>query len=107
MGPRSPTKRSTSRTQRRDRCFRFLGARSDTASERGYSAFITAADGAGVWTIQSSIFPETVPSLVLHDRAGFRTVGRRERMARMSYGPYAGRWRDTILVKRCTSSEPE
>lgn len=71
------------------------------------SAFIAAADEAGVWTIQSSIFPENIPSLVLHDRAGFRIVGRRERIARMSYGPYVGRWRDTILLERRASSEPE
>lgn len=71
------------------------------------SAFITATDKAGVWTIQSSVFPENIPSLVLHDRASFRTVGRRERIARMSYGPYAGRWRDTTLVERRAPSEPE
>lgn len=50
------------------------------------SVFITAADEAGVWTIRSSIFPENLPSLVLHDMADFRAGGRRERVARMSYG---------------------
>jgi phosphinothricin acetyltransferase len=63
-------------------------------------AFLHAADAAGIWTVQSSIFPENPASLALHDRAGFRRVGRRERIALMTYGPWAGQWRDTILVER-------
>lgn len=53
----------------------------------------------GYWTIQGSIFPENHASLALHDRAGFRRIGTRERIALMSHGPFAGRWRDTILVE--------
>jgi L-amino acid N-acyltransferase YncA len=63
-------------------------------------AFITAADEAGVWTIQSSIFPENAASMKLHQASGFRVVGRRERIARAEVGPHAGQWRDTILVER-------
>ncbi|PPF56551.1 N-acetyltransferase [Rathayibacter sp. AY1C2] len=63
-------------------------------------ALIEAADAAGLWTIQSSIFPENIASLALHDRAGFRRVGTRERIALMTYGPAAGTWRDTILIER-------
>jgi phosphinothricin acetyltransferase len=63
-------------------------------------AFLRAADEAGYWTVQSSIFPENEASLRLHRSAGFREVGRRERIALMPFGPYAGRWRDTILVER-------
>ncbi|WGW14024.1 GNAT family N-acetyltransferase [Saxibacter everestensis] len=64
------------------------------------TAFIALADEAGVWTIQSSIFPENTASRRLHERHGFRTVGRRERIAQMTYGPLAGHWRDTILIER-------
>jgi L-amino acid N-acyltransferase YncA len=53
----------------------------------------------GIWTIQSGIFPENAASLALHESHGFRQVGRRERIALMTYGPYAGTWRDTILVE--------
>jgi L-amino acid N-acyltransferase YncA len=60
---------------------------------------IQRAPEAGVWTVQSSIFPENVASLRLHDAAGFRTVGRRERIARMPGGPRQGEWRDTVLVE--------
>jgi phosphinothricin acetyltransferase len=64
------------------------------------TAFIAAADAAGYWTIQSSIFPENTASLALHARAGFRVVGRRERIARSTLGPHAGQWRDTVLIER-------
>ncbi|MDF2920064.1 MAG: N-acetyltransferase [Microbacterium sp.] len=63
-------------------------------------AFIRAADESGIWTIQSSIFPENASSLALHERAGFRRVGRRDRIAQMTYGPWAGQWRDTVLIER-------
>lgn len=58
------------------------------------------AEDLGYWTIQSSIFPENLPSLALHDKAGFRRVGRRERIAYMTYGPYSGIWRDIIQVEQ-------
>jgi phosphinothricin acetyltransferase len=65
-------------------------------------AFIAAADTADIWTIQSSIFPENTASLRLHEAAGFRVVGRRERIAQARIGPHAGQWRDTILIERRT-----
>jgi L-amino acid N-acyltransferase YncA len=63
-------------------------------------ALIAAAEAADIWTIQSSIFPENAASLRLHEAAGFRVVGRRERIARSGRGAHAGRWRDTILIER-------
>ena len=81
------------------------------ASGRGIAtrllaSFIEAAGQVGIWTIQSSIFPDNTSSLRLHERAGFRLVGRRERIARMTYGPQAGQWRDTILVERRAVTVP-
>lgn len=61
---------------------------------------ISAAKGAGVWTIQSSVFPENAAGLRLHERAGFRQVDRRERTALMEHGPLAGKRRDTVLIER-------
>nr|WP_274636031.1 GNAT family N-acetyltransferase [Microbacterium bovistercoris] len=69
------------------------------------TAFIAAAEDAGIWTIQSSIFPENTASLRLHEAAGFRTVGRRERIAKAEAGPHAGRWRDTILIERRSAAD--
>ncbi|NWL35541.1 GNAT family N-acetyltransferase [Paenarthrobacter nitroguajacolicus] len=64
------------------------------------AALLELADRVGVWTVQSSIFPENTASLKLHESAGFRVVGRRDRIAKMSYGPQQGTWRDTILIER-------
>jgi phosphinothricin acetyltransferase len=63
-------------------------------------AFIDAAEEAGFWTIQSSVFPENIASLRIHEDAGFRAVGRRERIARARIGTRAGEWRDTVLIER-------
>jgi L-amino acid N-acyltransferase YncA len=63
-------------------------------------ALIASTEAGGIWTLQSSIFGENTASLALHHAAGFRTVGTRRRIARMSYGPLAGTWRDTILIER-------
>jgi L-amino acid N-acyltransferase YncA len=58
-------------------------------------ALIASTEAAGVWTIQSAIFPENAASLRLHERAGFRVVGVRERLGR-----HHGRWRDVVLLER-------
>jgi L-amino acid N-acyltransferase YncA len=63
-------------------------------------ALTAATDAADIWTIQASLFPENTASLALHETAGFRRVGTRERVARMTYGPLAGVWRDTVLIER-------
>ncbi|MET0237713.1 MAG: metalloregulator ArsR/SmtB family transcription factor [Kibdelosporangium sp.] len=56
---------------------------------------VVAADDAGLWTLQASVFPENRASLALHHQAGFRTLGVRERIAR-----HHGVWRDTVLLER-------
>jgi L-amino acid N-acyltransferase YncA len=56
---------------------------------------LESADAGGVWTVQTSIFPENEASLALHERVGFRVVGRRERIAQLD-----GVWRDTLLLER-------
>ncbi|GAB3841333.1 GNAT family N-acetyltransferase [Hymenobacter jeollabukensis] len=58
-------------------------------------ALITASEAQGMWTLQAGIFPENEPSVRLHEAAGFRLVGRRERIGRMG-----SRWRDTLLLER-------
>lgn len=58
-------------------------------------ALIVSTTAAGIWTIQSGIFPENTASAALHRAAGFREVGRRERI-----GQHRGRWRDVILIER-------
>lgn len=71
-------------------------------SERGVGVgrlllehLIASTEAAGIWTIQSGIFPENDASRRLHERAGFRVVGRRSRLAQLH-----GVWRDVLLVER-------
>jgi L-amino acid N-acyltransferase YncA/2-polyprenyl-3-methyl-5-hydroxy-6-metoxy-1,4-benzoquinol methylase len=59
------------------------------------SALIRSSEAAGVWTIQSGVFPENTASLRLHEQAGFRVVGTRERI-----GLHHGRWRDVVFLER-------
>ncbi|WP_245928915.1 helix-turn-helix domain-containing GNAT family N-acetyltransferase [Murinocardiopsis flavida] len=63
---------------------------------------VTAADADGLWTLQTSVFPEDKASLALHRSAGYRTVGIRERIAR-----HNGTWRDTVLLERRRNDAPE
>ena len=58
-------------------------------------ALIASADAGGVWTVQAGMFPENAASLALHERLGFRLVGRFERIAQLD-----GVWRDTLLLER-------
>jgi L-amino acid N-acyltransferase YncA len=63
--------------------------------QRLLEALIAGAERAGLWTIQTSIFPENRASLALHERCGFRVVGTRERIAKRD-----GVWRDTVFLER-------
>ena len=56
---------------------------------------IPQSEAAGIWTLQSSIFPENLASIGLHEACGFRQLGRRERIAR-----HHGVWRDTVIYER-------
>ncbi len=55
---------------------------------------IAEAPPRGIWTIQTSIIAANAPSLALHRAVGFRTVGRRERIAQRD-----GVWHDTVLLE--------
>ena len=56
---------------------------------------IASTEAAGIWTLQSGVFPENEASLKLHTRCGFRVVGVRERI-----GQHDGRWRDVLFLER-------
>ena len=63
-------------------------------------AVIHSAEHAGLWTLQGGIFPENTASLNLAKKYGFKEIGRREKIGKMTHGPLAGTWRDVILVER-------
>lgn len=56
---------------------------------------VEESETAGLWTLQAGIFPENAASVALHERCGFRIVGRRERLGQMH-----GLWRDVLLLER-------
>jgi phosphinothricin acetyltransferase len=62
-------------------------------------ALIDSSERAGVWTLQAGVFPENVASIRLHQAAGFRLVGVRERIGRHDHDGQA-RWRDVALLER-------
>ena len=59
---------------------------------------IRRAEVAGIWTIQTGVFPENIASRALHERVGFRVVGTRERL-----GNHRGVWRDVLFLERRSS----
>jgi L-amino acid N-acyltransferase YncA len=71
------------------------GARGQGVGRRLLDTLISSTKAAGIWTIQSGIFPENAASAALHQTAGFRTVGTRERI-----GQHQGRWRDVVFNER-------
>ncbi len=56
---------------------------------------IEESEAAGIWTLQSGIFPENRASQKLHESCGFRLVGIREKIGCMN-----GAWRDTTIWER-------
>jgi L-amino acid N-acyltransferase YncA len=70
-------------------------ARGRGAGRRLLDTLIASTEAAGIWTIESGIFPENAASMALHRAAGFRVVGVRERLGR-----HDGRWRDVVLIER-------
>jgi L-amino acid N-acyltransferase YncA len=71
------------------------GARGRGIGRQLLTRLISSTEAAGIWTIQSGIFPENTASLALHEAVGFRVVGTRERLGR-----HLGRWRDVLLLER-------
>ena len=56
---------------------------------------IESSERAGLWTLQTGVFPENEPSLGLLRRFGFRVLGTQERIGRLH-----GVWRDVVLLER-------
>jgi phosphinothricin acetyltransferase len=56
---------------------------------------VNLSEAEGIWTLQAGIFPENIASLRIHEKAGFRILGVREKI-----GKQDGIWRDTVLLER-------
>jgi phosphinothricin acetyltransferase len=73
-------------------------ARGKRIGSRLLTSLVASSEAAGIWTLQAGIFPENLASIELHKRAGFREVGRREKL-----GCLRGQWRDVVLMERRSS----
>lgn len=56
---------------------------------------VETTEAAGIWTIQSGVFPENVASVLMQEKVGFEIVGRRKKL-----GKVRGVWRDVLLTER-------
>jgi phosphinothricin acetyltransferase len=70
-------------------------ARGEGVGRELLAALIESAERAGIWTLETGVFPENAPSLALLQRFGFRVVGTRERIGEMH-----GMWRDVVFLER-------
>ena len=71
------------------------GARGEGVGTALLAAVIESAERGGIWTLETGVFPENEPSLLLLQRFGFRVVGTRERIGRLH-----GIWRDVVFLER-------
>ena len=70
-------------------------ARGQKVGLRLLGRLVQDSEIAGIWTLQAGIFPENAASIRLHEKCGFRVVGKRERL-----GQLGGEWRDVIVLER-------
>ena len=71
------------------------GARGTGVGRALLMALIDASERAGIWTLFSSIQADNPVSVTLHEKCGFRMIGRRERLAQRN-----GVWQDTFNMER-------
>jgi len=70
-------------------------SRGQGVGRRLLEALIRESEKNSIWTLQAGIFPENTSSVAIHEKCGFRIVGKRERLGKM-----ANRWRDVLLLER-------
>jgi len=70
-------------------------ARGKGVGKKLLQALVQESEGNGFWTLQAGIFPENRGSIAIHEKAGFRIIGTREKIGKMN-----GVWRDTVLLER-------
>ncbi len=58
-------------------------------------ALISESEKNSIWTLQAGVFPENTASIQIHEQLGFRKIGIREKIGKMN-----GKWRDTVLLER-------
>ena len=72
-----------------------VDARGQGIGSKLLAALIEESECEGIWTLQAGVFADNDQSIALHERYGFRIVGRRERLGRLH-----GVWKDVLLLER-------
>ena len=70
-------------------------ARGQGIGSKLLKALINESEKNNFWTLQAGIFPENLASIKIHELAGFRIIGKREKIGQMN-----GQWRDTLLLEK-------
>jgi L-amino acid N-acyltransferase YncA len=70
-------------------------ARGEGVGAELLAALVESSERAGIWTLQTGVFPENETSLGLLRRFGFRVVGTQKRIGRLHEV-----WRDVVLLER-------
>ncbi|UPL50153.1 GNAT family N-acetyltransferase [Hymenobacter sublimis] len=75
----------------------YVGAahRGRGVGQRLLAQLVAESEQHGIWTLQAGIMRLNAASLRLHEQAGFRLVGVRERL-----GQLQGQWHDVCLLER-------
>lgn len=74
------------------------GARGLGIGKKLMEHLITQSEANGIWTLQAGIFPENNASVQLHVKAGFRIIGKREKIGKLNHI-----WRDSLLLEKRSS----
>ena len=71
--------------------------------EKLLNALILLSEELGYWSLHAMIFPYNSRSIKLHKKCGFKILGLREKIGKMTYGSYANQWIDNIYMERRAS----
>lgn len=63
--------------------------------DRLMTELIRESEENGIWTLQAGVFPENTGSIRLHEKHGFRIIGKKERIGKMD-----ATWRDVMQLER-------
>jgi len=72
-----------------------MAQRGKGLGEKLLNQLIQASEEAGLWTLQAGIFPENAGSIQIHEKTGFRLIGKRERIGKLH-----GVWKDNLIYER-------
>lgn len=75
--------------------------RGSKVGTRLLEALVRESERCGYWTLQAVVLVMNEASIALHQRCGFRIVGRRDRIGRLPDGT----WCDTLLLERRSNSD--